>query len=87
MNESDLIVKGMSLGAQIEAFLDDIKAHLRLRRGALTAGPDDEPTDADFAALAQMARAEPDRWLALGRTDMQRGLMEALRAVTMPTGF
>jgi hypothetical protein len=31
--------------------------------------------------------AEPNRWLAEARTDLQKGLMSLVRAVAQPSGF
>ena len=39
------------------------------------------------AELKRIAQAEPERWLELGRVDLQRGLMSVIRAVAQPSGF
>ena len=41
----------------------------------------------DEAELKRIAKAEPARWLELGRVDLQRGLMALTRAVAQPSGF
>lgn len=35
----------------------------------------------------RLAASEPLRWLAIGRTDLQTGLMALIRAVAKPTTF
>lgn len=41
------------------------------------------------ATLDELAKVEAfdQRWLAIGRTDMQKGLMSVIRAVTRPDSF
>ena len=44
----------------------------------------------ELEALIQQLRATPDidpRWIAIGTTDLQRGLMALTRAVARPTSF
>ena len=38
------------------------------------------------AELARFDRAEPFRWAAIGKTDIQTGLMAMVRAVAQPAG-
>lgn len=46
---------------------------------------DDEPKDANVMPLN--AWAESHRWAAIGKTDLQTGLMALIRAVAAPGGF
>lgn len=42
--------------------------------------------DADQAEFARFQAAEPFRWAAIGKTDIQTGLMALVRAVAQPEG-
>ena len=50
----------------------------------LTVLPDNAIADACKAELRRFERAEPMRWAAIGKTDIQTGLMALVRAVAQP---
>ncbi len=72
-----LIEKVRALGIAIEGVLNEVKARVEMQR--------------TFAAThdvhAQLTAAEPERWLATARTDLQVGLMKLTRAVAQPGFF
>jgi hypothetical protein len=78
--EIDLMNKIKYLGPQLEDLTNEIKVHLaeQLRTAHETGG------DAEVERIAQ---AEPFRWLAIGRTDLQTGLMALTRAVAQPNNY
>ena len=45
--------------------------------------PEDEGSD-ECVELRRFERAEPMRWAAIGKTDIQTGLMALVRAVAQP---
>lgn len=47
--------------------------------------PEDESTQ-ECGELRRFLRAEPQRWAAIGRTDIQTGVMALVRAVAQPEG-
>jgi len=47
----------------------------------------DTPTPEQSAEITRLLDANPDRWAALARTDLQRGFMALTRAVAQPTSF
>lgn len=85
--EVDLMNKIKGAGNALAGIIDEVQAHIRLTRGSTALSPDDEPTVEGFDTLERLIHAEPARWLSIGRTDLQRGLMEITRAVAQPTGF
>ena len=71
-----LIDKVRALGVAIEGVVNEVK-HLHLVQNAL--GMPEE--------TARINAAQPERWLAMARTDLQVGLMKLTRAVAQPTFF
>ena len=47
--------------------------------------PEDEASD-ECVELRRCERAEPLRWAAIGKTDIQTGIMALVRAVAQPEG-
>lgn len=70
--EIDLINKIKATGSVLESLIEEIHAHLNNQVG------DAFDSDIDF---------EPFRWLNLGKTDLQTGLMFLTRSVAQPTTF
>jgi hypothetical protein len=77
----ELIEKVRALGTAIEGLINETKArNVSLRHYAeheVLGSPDLETLDA----------AEPERWLAMGRADLQTGLMKLTRSVAQPGFF
>ena len=54
------------------------KAHAMTRMG--------EETGAAIAEYSRFAEAEPERWAAIAKTDIQTGVMALVRAIAQPGG-
>lgn len=85
--EVDLMNKGKELGQQMQSYVDEVAAHLSLQYAGCIVGENEEPPNEILAELARVAKAEPQRWLSIGRTDLQRGLMATIRAIAQPGTF
>ncbi|HEX5278160.1 MAG TPA: hypothetical protein VFW42_10880 [Fluviicoccus sp.] len=48
--------------------------------------PEDEASD-ECVELRRFQAAEPQRWAAIGKTDIQTGIMALVRAVAQPAGI
>ncbi|HSX85400.1 MAG TPA: hypothetical protein VLE50_08320, partial [Cellvibrio sp.] len=48
--------------------------------------PEDEGSE-ECAELRRFNAAEPMRWLSIGKTDVQTGIMALIRAIAQPTTF
>ena len=68
-------------GARIQALLEKVNTHLASQTGE---GLQREPSDEEKRRLFA---AEPWRWWAMARTDLQTGLMKLVRAVAQPESF
>lgn len=71
-----LIEKVRALGIAIEGVLNETKYHITAEKSIGL--PDDN---------VRHNAAEPERWLAMARTDLQCGLMKLTRAVAQPEFF
>lgn len=69
-----------AFGPQFEVLHAKIAAHLQKQK--LTAN-----ADGNVDERLRLVAAEPFRWLAIAKTDMQTGLMALTRAVAQPTFF
>lgn len=84
-SELDLINRIKDLGNNmIESLLADTGAHINLQRRL--AHNDDVP-QARGAEQQRLDAAQPERWLAMARTDFQTALMKLVRAVAQPERF
>lgn len=81
--EAELMNAIKAHGLATQQLIDRVKVHLAAQGAAaeLDAGEGrGEEEDRIHAA-------EPQRWLAMARTDLQTGLMRLVRAVAQPGGF
>jgi hypothetical protein len=81
-----LIEKVRALGIAIEGVLIEVDAHYQ----ACLDWVDNQkvPVECDLHPEAvRLMKAEPHRWLAMARTDLQCGLMKLTRAVAQPEFF
>lgn len=78
--EIDLMNEIKAFGPQLESLCARIKTHLRDQNLTANAGGND-------AEVLRLLDANPDLWEAMGRTDLQRGLMQLTRAIAQPTFF
>jgi hypothetical protein len=65
-------------GARLEALVNKVRNRVSLQRL-------DQP--AIDGEKGRLDAAEPERWAAMGRTDLQTGLMKLVRAVAQPGSF
>ena len=63
----------LELQAELVASLDDYQTYL-----TVSVGDDEE--------VQRFGAAEPFRWAAIGKTDIQTGIMALVRAVAQPAG-
>lgn len=80
----DLMNKVKSLGVQMASVIAEIDEHQKLQRRL--AHNDDVP-EARSTEQQRLDVAQPERWLAMGCTDLQTGLMKLTRAVAQPGFF
>lgn len=84
--EIDLMNAIKAKGAELLDLQQQVVVHLasqrqeRLDAVALAAG-NDPATELD-----RYVAAEPERWAAIGKTDIQTGIMALVRAVAQPAG-
>jgi len=77
--EAELMNAIKAHGLATQALVERVQRHLDYQTVAINTG--------DSALADQVGVAEPRRWLAMGRTDLQTGLMRLTRAVAQPGGF
>lgn len=92
-NEIDLMNSIKSHAALTEAMVRKVRTHIQTQRREL----EEELKLGDSLPLGRVVEiqdeldrldaTEPARWLAEGKTDLQKGLMSLTRAVAQPTGF
>ena len=77
-HEIDLMNEIKAKGAEIEALCNRVETHLDFQRSAALN---------DQTEKERIAYAQPPRWLAIARTELQTGVMALTRAVAQPTTF
>jgi hypothetical protein len=88
--EIDLMNRIKAKGAELLALQAELvallEAQLRSKKGNLLV---ESPYSSDADRQAELRRfeaAEPMRWVAIGKTDIQTGIMALVRAVAQPEG-
>ncbi|WP_037011808.1 DUF7681 family protein [Pseudomonas nitroreducens] len=88
--EVDLMNRIKAKGAELLALQAELVDLLKLNEIALFNAMDKAKSSAaQFTAVAEVNRfqaAEPLRWAAIGKTDIQTGIMAMVRAVAQPEG-
>jgi hypothetical protein len=94
--EIDLMNRVKTAGASLLALHSEITQHLTEQYLAACAaeqlaateeGRGSGPAPAEFAAeVDRLERADSYRWAAIGKTDVQTGIMALVRAVAQPDG-
>ena len=88
--EIDLMNRIKAKGAELLELQAELVSSIKASVGAKLNDIDNAATsDAQAEAQAELARfdrAEPFRWAAIGKTDIQTGLMAMVRAVAQPAG-
>ena len=81
--EIDLMNRIKTNGAELMELQAELVAHIKTKRQACVMAPVAVP---DQDELDRMDAAEPERWAAIGKTDIQTGIMALVRAVAQPAG-
>ena len=88
--EIDLMNRIKAKGAELLELQAELVDLLKLHElGKITAIDGAQTSDAEAEAKAEFNRfhaAEPFRWSAIGKTDIQTGIMALVRAVAQPAG-
>lgn len=81
--------KGTEFGNLVAELVARLNTELEVKTAAATASkvaPEDEGSE-ECAELRRFKAAEPLRWAAIGKTDIQTGVMALIRAIAQPTTF
>lgn len=81
--EIDLMNKIKAHGQATASLIAEVRGHLETQTKDAQAVPPPE----GMTELLRQADAEPMRWLAMARTELQTGLMKLVRSVAQPTTF
>jgi len=80
--EAGLMNEAKALGVQFETLISHLRAyHVTQAELASARQAADGNDGAEFRRLVD---AEPARWLAMGRTDIQTGVMKIVRSIAQP---
>lgn len=85
-HEIDLMNAIKAKGEEFGALLNQLGTHLELQRSEAIKAGTGKLGDIN-GELQRIDRAQPGRWLSIARTDLQTGIMAAVRAVAQPTTF
>jgi hypothetical protein len=87
--EIDLMNEIKALGSQFATTLSRVRGHIAQQRHACTPAANDGPSDLQVKddETFRLHQAEPERWAAMAKTDMQTALMALVRAVAQPGSF
>ena len=81
--EIDLMNRIKAKGKEMLVLQAELVAHIKTRRQACVMA---HVAVLDQDELDRMDAAEPERWAAIGKTDIQTGIMALVRAVAQPAG-
>lgn len=91
--EIELMNRIKTKGEELGALCGELAARLNTNLEAKTAAAknskitqEDEGSD-ECAELRRFNAAEPMRWLSIGKTNVQTGIMALIRAIAQPTTF
>ena len=82
-HEIDLMNAIKAKGEELGALLNQVDTHLELQRLAA----EQQANEGKPNERTRLGGAQPYRWLAIARTDLQTGIMAAVRAIAQPTTF
>lgn len=82
----DLMNEVKAFGPQLEALTEKVNAHVKQQRELLALAKASVGVDAG-PETARLNAAQPERWAAIGKTDLQTGLMALTRAIAQPGFF
>lgn len=78
--EVDMMNEIKAFGPQLDALYKKINEHLTDQRISGARSETDDERD-------RMNQAEPEKWLELGKADLQQGLMKMTRSIAQPSFF
>jgi hypothetical protein len=78
--EASLMNEAKALGAQFEDLIGRLRVYHTTQKGAAGTAMTPEKE----AERQRLRDAEPERWLAMGRTDIQTGVMKIVRSIAQP---
>ena len=78
--EIDLMNEVKTKGLELEALIEKVQNHIASQRTPYVA--DSNPDEID-----RLNGAEPERWAAMGKTNLQTGLMFLTRSIAQPDFF
>src|ERR1700759_2648795 len=81
--ETGLMNEAKALGAQFETLIRALRDYHAAQRSSASSAPD-EFNPENSVERARLNDAEPERWLAMGRTDIQTGVMKIVRSIAQP---
>lgn len=76
--EIDLMNRAKDLGGHLDQLIQDITSHLRNQYQSNYHNKEE---------ITRIINAEPGRWLSIGKTDIQTGMMAIIRAIAQPSTF
>lgn len=79
--EVALMNEAKALGAAAEELIARLKRYHQVQRDEARGPTSDTCNDLE---LQRIDNAEPARWLAMGRTDIQVGVMKIVRSIAQP---
>lgn len=82
--EIDLMNRIKAKGSELLELQAELVQELQAQSEAKAA--DAAENTADYAEFDRFQTAEPLRWAAIGKTDIQTGIMALVRAVAQPAG-
>lgn len=78
--EIELMNRIKAKGEEYDALLKEAEKHVDAQQAAAISAENVEE-------MKRINTAQPKRWLAIARTDLQTGTMAAVRAIAQPTSF
>lgn len=76
--DTALMNRAKAAGAAFEAVLFEVRKHIAAQRKM------SESAEASTPEALRLQDAEPERWAAMARTDMQTAVMKLCRAIAQP---
>lgn len=76
-DEATLMNEAKALGAAAEELVGRLRRYHQVQR-------DEALTTGGAAEVNRLDNAEPSRWLAMGRTNIQVGIMQIVRSIAQP---
>lgn len=79
-SEAALMNEAKAIGAAVEDLVARLRRYHQVQRDDAGVAY----TPANEAERQRLQNAEPERWLAMGRTDIQVGVMKIVRSIAQP---